>query len=183
MGSRAHPRSRGENCRVRLGWRAPRGSSPLTRGKQVRHRRWERKLGLIPAHAGKTGRPGSVPGRQTAHPRSRGENYATRRNPANPTGSSPLTRGKQIKQHRKVNSHGLIPAHAGKTRRWARRRRGSRAHPRSRGENAPRSDAWLTRCGSSPLTRGKPVRWSSLAWWLGLIPAHAGKTGRTHDGR
>ena len=51
---RAHPRSRGENqlaCLVR-GRRD--GSSPLTRGKHRKRARLTPRLGLIPAHAGKT---------------------------------------------------------------------------------------------------------------------------------
>ena len=71
---RAHPRSRGENIQTCVQVAADLGSSPLTRGK-----RWvssvERfRLGLIPAHAGKTF-GGGVTGAVTwAHPRSRGEN-------------------------------------------------------------------------------------------------------------
>ena len=50
------------------------------------------------------------------------------------------------------------------------------AHPRSRGEN-PFSNLQMTTCaGSSPLTRGKPVRWVDQCPEWGLIPAHAGKT-------
>ena len=54
QGVQAHPRSRGENG----GWDAPlgdyRGSSPLTRGKQIEGLARELKGRLIPAHAGKT---------------------------------------------------------------------------------------------------------------------------------
>ena len=35
--------------------------------------------------------------------------------------------------------------------------------------------------GSSPLTRGKPVRVGHAYWWSGLIPAHAGKTSSLTD--
>ena len=50
----AHPRSRGENWK--LTWRQPprRGSSPLTRGKLAGTAIHEERVGLIPAHAGKT---------------------------------------------------------------------------------------------------------------------------------
>ena len=53
--------------------------------------------------------------------------------------------------------NGLIPAHAGKTRRATKREARSRAHPRSRGENSTRALACATPPGSSPLTRGKPA--------------------------
>ena len=70
----AHPRSRGENLgclRVRQGHL---GSSPLTRGKPDQRTYAPLRPRLIPAHAGKTRRPGPQPRRPRAHPRSRGEN-------------------------------------------------------------------------------------------------------------
>ena len=71
---------------------------------------------------------------------------------------------------------GLIPAHAGKTRRRASRRSSGPAHPRSRGENAPGVQAGTPQAGSSPLTRGKHVGEIAARDHRGLIPAHAGKT-------
>ena len=50
----AHPRSRGENSRLRMARTTRRGSSPLTRGKRARQPQVELGEGLIPAHAGKT---------------------------------------------------------------------------------------------------------------------------------
>ena len=50
------------------------------------------------------------------------------------------------------------------------------AHPRSRGENDRPSIQRAMREGSSPLTRGKPLRNLAFALDSGLIPAHAGKT-------
>ena len=135
------------------------GSSPLTRGKRSRGEKAGGGGGLIPAHAGKT-RLQRLRGCQAAaHPRSRGENYATRRDLSRPSGSSPLTRGKPdflLQYQRKVR---LIPAHAGKTP--ARHKEGVSiaAHPRSRGENQDDS---------------APV--DNVPW---LIPAHAGKTRTT----
>ena len=72
---------------------------------------------------------------------------------------------------------GLIPAHAGKTLRTARRAESHTAHPRSRGENDGDDFADLVHQGSSPLTRGKPRAHATAAPGPGLIPAHAGKTG------
>ena len=91
-------------------------------------------------------------------------------------GSSPLTRGKR--KHISINctSHGLIPAHAGKTPRDSPTSRRRWAHPRSRGENLPASQALYQPRGSSPLTRGKPLLRGRRTKQLGLIPAHAGKT-------
>ena len=51
-----------------------------------------------------------------------------------------------------------------------------RAHPRSRGENGRERVREDARLGSSPLTRGKLVMTRVCRVFIGLIPAHAGKT-------
>ena len=70
-------------------------------------------------------------------------------------GSSPLTRGKPYIQTLAGQLSRLIPAHAGKTDALAPMTVLTRAHPRSRGENAKTPKRRTTRQGSSPLTRGK----------------------------
>ena len=95
-GPPAHPRSRGENLSSSSKPIDIDGSSPLTRGKPDGKLRTSNMSRLIPAHAGKTSAPSLASTLMTAHPRSRGENYATQRNPVRPTGSSPLTRGKHF---------------------------------------------------------------------------------------
>ena len=152
------------------------GSSPLTRGKLCPPLWSSSARGLIPAHAGKTGRGGKPYRRQRAHPRSRGENAPLEPTPERRPGSSPLTRGKLSQPARGALSVGLIPAHAGKTAHRWRVHHDRRAHPRSRGENrlAPRPPP--TRLGSSPLTRGKRGGRRKGQHVRGLIPAHAGKT-------
>ena len=70
-------------------------------------------------------------------------------------GSSPLTRGKHISGTRQHLKHGLIPTHAGKTPPSPLAASTAAAHPRSRGENAPRASLVVLYPGSSPLTRGK----------------------------
>ena len=92
---RAHPRSRGENLLLVLPSGAVQGSSPLTRGKQPHGDSAADRLGLIPAHAGKTSCVIVWRRRVGAHPRSRGENLIWRRPDATAGGSSPLTRGKR----------------------------------------------------------------------------------------
>ena len=152
----AHPRSRGENDRVGTTEGTVTGSSPLTRGKLPLFGTVPPLWRLIPAHAGKTitrlYRHGNLP----AHPRSRGENYATRRDSSRPTGSSPLTRGKLSSRLSIGSKPRLIPAHAGKTTGAIDVRVGRWAHPRSRGENTVQPVAFHVIQGSSPLTRGKP---------------------------
>ena len=133
---RAHPRSRGENTANGQTWGLGVGSSPLTRGKHQVGGRLRDRLGLIPAHAGKTSRGVSEDSGHGAHPRSRGENQIQVLKAHMGDGSSPLTRGKLIADRITGKTIGLIPAHAGKTSRTPRCVRMSRAHPRSRGENA-----------------------------------------------
>ena len=111
-----------------------------------------------------------------AHPRSRGENRPRTDDWGNPSGSSPLTRGKPDRLQRREQAPGLIPAHAGKTPPRPRRSSHRRAHPRSRGENPPASLPGSGMGGSSPLTRGKRGVHDGQYSEARLIPAHAGKT-------
>ena len=97
------------------------GSSPLTRGKLCRLDRAESEGRLIPAHAGKTFPRVELNHHETAHPRSRGENYAWCGAFQVWGGSSPLTRGKLVGGGPGLPACGLIPAHAGKTRHRAAR--------------------------------------------------------------
>ena len=130
----AHPRSRGENCRMVLRARSLFGSSPLTRGKLLYLTLHLPYYRLIPAHAGKTS-SADQNATTTAHPRSRGENAVHPDLEVYVLGSSPLTRGKRRDRRDDRADRGLIPAHAGKTRTILSCRRSRSAHPRSRGEN------------------------------------------------
>ena len=112
----AHPRSRGENALCCAGVGEYPGSSPLTRGKHVQESRGLAPSRLIPAHAGKTGSLLRCAGRDSAHPRSRGENERVQNCHRPFTGSSPLTRGKRLVCAACASVERLIPAHAGKTR-------------------------------------------------------------------
>ena len=174
---RAHPRSRGENAERRRGGELLWGSSPLTRGKPDRLEGPPHVCRLIPAHAGKTPPANTPRPANWAHPRSRGENRAPGATGTCPAGSSPLTRGKPGGGASLGGLAGLIPAHAGKTRRLAAPHGCRTAHPRSRGENGQASASYFAGQGSSPLTRGKPHRTVGRPGPPGLIPAHAGKTG------
>ena len=172
----AHPRSRGENHRMNTRRRRKLGSSPLTRGKLHGWAFRSRCFRLIPAHAGKTAPSCVAVNRCAAHPRSRGENRLPSDWDERRAGSSPLTRGKQVTILDRGHSLGLIPAHAGKTRRTTPSLSSPPAHPRSRGENLElRHDVGLEP-GSSPLTRGKLGARSRDGHLGRLIPAHAGKT-------
>ena len=172
----AHPRSRGENRMIAGAGVLVLGSSPLTRGKQSRSSSTDAALGLIPAHAGKTGCSSARGSSRRAHPRSRGENTTVGTMPGAGPGSSPLTRGKRHAACPRRTVKRLIPAHAGKTAALVIGYRALRAHPRSRGENGRGARAGGRHCGSSPLTRGKRAALDPDRAGIGLIPAHAGKT-------
>ena len=172
----AHPRSRGENSAVLVAAIKAPGSSPLTRGKHPTPVLRASARGLIPAHAGKTPGGNTRQTAPTAHPRSRGENGEGGHPGLARVGSSPLTRGKLGNEIGVVQASGLIPAHAGKTRRSSRSWWARTAHPRSRGENKPPTTDSRITLGSSPLTRGKHQTDRVGIHSGGLIPAHAGKT-------
>ena len=131
------------------------GSSPLTRGKRGEDRFSRPRLGLIPAHAGKTANETNVKPYYEAHPRSRGENTRNHKLGLPGKGSSPLTRGKRCGQCCARGSARLIPAHAGKTAAREISDLLAWAHPRSRGENWQWIAGLASEVGSSPLTRGK----------------------------
>ena len=173
---RAHPHSRAEKQAARVAPCGRLGSSPLTRGKLPGVGIPERRLRLIPTHAGKTRIAVPRASNLRAHPRSCGENERTPRHEVPRRGSPPLTRGKPVSGASPHAAAGLIPTHAGKTERRDRCLHPPRAHPRSRGENfdgqAPGADGH----GSSPLTWGKRDVLLRALSGPGLIPTHAGKT-------
>ena len=176
----AHPRSRGENRGLAAVTRSPSGSSPLTRGKLLPRSGSRTPKRLIPAHAGKTHKASARLTRVRAHPRSRGENFFALPSQRFSLGSSPLTRGKLGLSVSFGLLCRLIPAHAGKTLCVTLTALVSTAHPRSRGENSLILGTRVKKEGSSPLTRGKRVSFSSQSRSVGLIPAHAGKTWLRH---
>ena len=173
---RAHPRSRGENVGDFASGPGGQGSSPLTRGKRANAHRGFLTVRLIPAHAGKTGGECGHHLVAPAHPRSRGENVVRENLCRNPSGSSPLTRGKPVRVGHAYWWSGLIPAHAGKTSSLTDRQTPRPAHPRSRGENRAAAEQAVRAVGSSPLTRGKRAVATTDEARNRLIPAHAGKT-------
>ena len=94
-------------------------------------------------------------------------------------GSSPRVRGKLCVNGRRSNGPGLIPACAGKTSFTLRLLPRSGAHPRVCGENSRRILRTARAPGSSPRVRGKPASQVHTRAQNGLIPACAGKTGRS----
>ena len=174
--SEAHPRAGGENrsplsCHV-----ARSGSSPRGRGKHVLRSQRRRAPRLIPARAGKTVHPIRRCGRNRAHPRAGGENFASASTVLKKPGSSPRGRGKRRRLVVAGDHVGLIPARAGKTSSAPSWQASRPAHPRAGGENAARRVLRGTSRGSSPRGRGKRARQAVDPEYPGLIPARAGKT-------
>ena len=146
------------------------------RGKPIDVWRDNLKLGLIPAYAGKTARPGYRLTWPRAHPRVCGENMLVHWPSRTRLGSSPRMRGKRDGTFSISLDGGLIPAYAGKTEGLSGLVVAMRAHPRVCGENIRRLPGVEIVDGSSPRMRGKPSGVFRRRGLRGLIPAYAGKT-------
>ena len=153
---RAHPRVCGENRFNTDALLRDDGSSPRVRGKLLELGAEDDREGLIPACAGKTSWKSSTPWPWWAHPRVCGENEYIDRCGHCVSGSSPRVRGKLPRPDRRVRSHGLIPACAGKTPPPPGAACRRRAHPRVCGENDRMIMDLGDPGGSSPRVRGKP---------------------------
>ena len=146
----------GENLGGRLAWFYCAGSSPRVRGKLI-------SLSTLCAAP-------------VAHPRVCGENDIDYSTAPEITGSSPRVRGKRTRRRSLPGRNGLIPACAGKTPSILRSMGQRGAHPRVCGENLVTAVVKISRVGSSPRVRGKPLGYLRAVIRRGLIPACAGKT-------
>ena len=178
----AHPRACGENVVGESVELYRPGSSPRVRGKPETRSYPPSTPRLIPARAGKTGKPSALIAPPPAHPRACGENPDKQRHSAGRTGSSPRVRGKRAFDPRPGNWRGLIPARAGKTAPVKSLARSRRAHPRACGENVSNTYWMAVHVGSSPRVRGKLLELGAEDDGKGLIPARAGKTSRSYRG-
>ena len=132
------------------------GSSPHTRGAQVRAELPAERRGIIPAYAGSTRVGVSWTDRRRDHPRIRGEH----RSPRKCASSCPR----------------IIPAYAGSTHRRLGPAEPKSDHPRIRGEHRG-GDIQVPRpSGSSPHTRGALRHPPRADRRLRIIPAYAGST-------
>ena len=94
-------------------------------------------------------------------------------------GSSPRMRGSLPALPAITTSYGIIPAHAGLTRRRVRDTAERGDHPRACGAHAALALLSSSRLGSSPRMRGslEDIEWIDAS--EGIIPAHAGLTRST----
>ena len=173
---RDHPRSRGEYTgRPSLRGQGS-GSSPLSRGILMTTATEITTARIIPALAGNTnpGRGAQTPPRD--HPRSRGEYLAFLGEDSLPRGSSPLSRGIQMRVVERAERDRIIPALAGNTPSKPGTTESTADHPRSRGEYCIEDFIHNGRKGSSPLSRGIPPQPKGRNEALRIIPALAGNT-------
>ena len=115
-----HPRACGAHVRLEVVKREETGSSPRMRGSRRCDKVNPSRRGIIPAHAGLTSpcHPCPCPGRD--HPRACGAHLQLAAKLANCWGSSPRMRGSLALAANVQDLRGIIPAHAGltKRRRW-----------------------------------------------------------------
>ena len=134
------------------------------------------KLGITPAHAGKTFSNFSRSTSTRDHPRACGENilFPAFRNLF--LGSPPRMRGKRVDKGIFEFLLGITPAHAGKTHCIECRKSGFQDHPRACGENTAKSLRSFALTGSPPRMRGKRFITGFSCACARITPAHAGKT-------
>ena len=110
-----HPRTHGENPGATkykfLGY----GTSPHTRGKPAHVGTNRDPVRNIPAHTGKTTVQFAARHTFREHPRTHGENQATKVICGGAFGTSPHTRGKRCRVAAAFHVRRNIPAHTGKT--------------------------------------------------------------------
>ena len=155
------------------------GSSPHTRGAPRHRTGWTRAPGIIPAYAGSTWRCRWRPPPSRDHPRIRGEHSLRRLRDLASGGSSPHTRGALSDRGYLICGVRIIPAYAGSTPTPTTRTPARRDHPRIRGEHSRPVVQHIAPIGSSPHTRGAPIRPPSRSRRPGDHPRIRGE----HDGQ
>ncbi len=132
---RDHPRGRGEQTHAELPCQADQGPSPRARGAVV-HRppAHQDVLGTIPAGAGSRASRSASRASMRDHPRGRGEQTLEGVSVPGTGGPSPRARGAEGKRRGRRAEPGTIPAGAGSSWSGPGLPRGTRDHPRGRGE-------------------------------------------------
>ena len=155
---RDHPRTRGVYTAPARPAAPQPGSSPHTRGLPVLAGEGHGSCRIIPAHAGFTAQAGTRCRGHRDHPRTRGVYLRRWGPPSCCSGSSPHTRGLHGGPGATGPGHGIIPAHAGFTASPGPHPDWPGDHPRTRGVYAEMLIGGSPLAGSSPHTRGLPMR-------------------------
>ena len=132
--------------------------------------------GIIPAYAGSTPGTTSANSNPADHPRIRGEHCCRLLAAPTACGSSPHTRGARPCGTLSPLPHRIIPAYAGSTVMQAPSGGRGQDHPRIRGEHKDPGARIAFFEGSSPHTRGAPLRLQQDQVLSRIIPAYAGST-------
>ena len=153
-----HPRIRGEHVSLWDAMVRVSGSSPHTRGALLKIVNLTCREGIIPAYAGSTFWMLGFVLVVGDHPRIRGEHREYFAMWVLTHGSSPHTRGALALLQRTLAQRRIIPAYAGSTPASPPASATRRDHPRIRGEHE--TLVWLLGnvFGSSPHTRGAPLK-------------------------
>ena len=163
--------------RWRWSWKPGLRAHPRTRGEKDAEKWLNDKANrLTPAHAGKRQSSHDVLHFRKAHPRTRGEKFIGLWLSGRFLGSPPHTRGKAGLRSCQTATCRLTPAHAGKRKAQERPLGEMGAHPRTRGEKMRSDFGAVAKEGSPPHTRGNAIADPCLPSWVGLTPAHAGKS-------
>ena len=152
------------------------GSSPHVRGARAVRKSQSATIGIIPACAGSTSPFRRMRCLRRDHPRMCGEHHRNQSSPPSWAGSSPHVRGAPSLHHRRMRSHGIIPACAGSTASTSHTCVSAGDHPRMCGEHiaSPLQVACFSE--SSPHVRGAPCGSTASTTNTGIIPACAGST-------
>ena len=113
------------------------GSPPPMRGKARQVRPMQTRLGITPAHAGKSNDAPSLYAKHMDHPRPCGEKTVAASIVIRMAGSPPPMRGKGYARDSRVIGVRITPAHAGKRPGVALLIENVRDHPRPCGEKYP----------------------------------------------
>ena len=133
-----HPRACGEKFFDFASPCSYSGSPPRMRGKVIVKDNLLPKLGITPAHAGKSFVPVAQIRLKEDHPRACGEKGRTSSWVCGKMGSPPRMRGKAVGILRRAVAHGITPAHAGKSTVNAWIHCVCKDHPRACGEKIVR---------------------------------------------
>ena len=152
------------------------GSSPRMRGSHSTIFTFPAPPGIIPAHAGLTLIKRGDLDKMRDHPRACGAHMPFTQDILSAAGSSPRMRGSHGFCDADVRVMGIIPAHAGLTRKKKALKYGDRDHPRACGAHDDFALHCNTESGSSPRMRGSPGMPEDENEKGGIIPAHAGLT-------
>ena len=180
-GEPVHPRACGEQVATRDGVSRIIGSSPRLRGTDHGLHDFLDIERFIPAPAGNSRRPGREHRTVSVHPRACGEQTLRDGNNHVGIGSSPRLRGTGNTERRDQTGQRFIPAPAGNSLEWRRRRGMITVHPRACGEQTWASTVEAIIPGSSPRLRGTDHSDRTGIRYQRFIPAPAGNSPQPTD--